>query len=267
VKGGVTFTELDASPEGRAALRRFYNALYVAEFPDPHERESLANMARYLELKERGWYGANNYHVLLMQQGGKVAGGSVFDYLAKPNAGVIEFLFTRPDRRRRGLGRALLDATSRVLERDARAAGRPLRAVVGEMNDPLRGAATPDNMDPFERAEIWGKWGFARLDFPYVQPALSRRQKPVDCLALMARLRRGTRPQVSGSWVMSVVGEYLRWAMRIPQPSRNPQYRAMARFARRHPRVPLVPLQRYVRSARASSATVLKPRAPASRAR
>lgn len=244
---GVTFTELDASAEGLAALRRFYRVLYVREFPDPHERESLANMERYLELKARGWYGANSYHVMLMRQNGEVVGGSVFDYLAKPNAGVIEFLFTRPARRRRGLGRALLDATSRVLERDARSAnGKPLRAIVAEMNDPFRPVETPDNMDPFQRAEIWGKWGFGRLEFPYVQPALSRRQQPVECLALMARLRGGAPMKVSADWVMDVIGEYMRWAMRIARPFDNAQYRDMARFARRHPEVALVPLERYV---------------------
>lgn len=184
--GDVTFRELDASPEGQAALRRFYNGLYVGEFPDPDERESLANMARYLELKAQGWYRRNNYHVLVMERGGQTAGAAVFDYLAKPNAGVIEFLFTRPDRRRLGLGRALLDAVAHALQRDARAGARkPLFAIVAEMNDPFRRPETPDNMDPFDRAEIWGKWGFGRLDFPYVQPALARRQRPV-CLALMA---------------------------------------------------------------------------------
>lgn len=259
----IKFRELDATRAGRAALRRFYNKLYVAEFPDPHERESLANMARYLALRAQGGYGANNYHVLVAERGGRMLGGAVFDYFAGPNAGVLEFLFTRPGERRRGLGRALLDASLRILQRDARAAtGKPLRAVVAEMNDPLRRSSTPDNMDPSLRAEIWGKWGFGKLDFPYVQPALSPRQKPVATLALVAKLHRG---QIETAWLLSVIREYMRWAMRLPQPSRNPQYRAMARFARRNRRVALVPLQRYVSSARASSATVLKPRASASR--
>ena len=245
--GGVILRELDASPEGQAALQRFYHGLYVDEFPDPDERESLANMARYVELKAQGWYRRNNYHVLVIERGGRPVGGAVFDYLVKPNAGVIEFLFTRPDRRRQGLGRMLLDAVARTLQRDAHAAaGKPLFAIVAEMNDPFRRPKTPDNMDPFDRAEIWGKWGFGRLDFPYVQPALSRRQRPVGCLTLMARLRRGAHPEVSASWLMSVIGEYMRWAMRIARPAANPQHRAMARFARSHPRVALVPLQSYV---------------------
>ena len=250
MRAGVTFTELDASPAGLRALKRFYSALYIREFPDPHERESLANMARYLALKAQGWYGANNYHVLLMHRGGKVVGGSVSDYLAKPNAGVIEFLFTKRGQRGRGLGRALLDATVRLLQRDARAAGgKPLAAVVGEMNDPFRRPGTPDNMDPFVRAGIWGKLGFGRIDFPYVQPALSSKQRPVDCLALVAKLPRGARAAVRSKWVIDVVAEYMRWAMRIPRPSGNAQYRDMRRYAAAHPVLAVVPLRRYVRGA------------------
>jgi hypothetical protein len=46
--------------------------------------------------------------------------------------------------------------------------------------------------------------------------------------------------------VLSLIAEYMRWAMRIPQPSRNGQYRTMARFAATHVRVPLIPLPTYV---------------------
>src|SRR5690606_6133112 len=116
-----------------------------------------------------------------------------------------------------------------------------------EMNDPFRRAATPDNLDPFERAVIWGRWGFARLDFPYVQPALSRHQKPVENLALIARLLiRPRSGSVAAPWLLEVVGEYMRWAMRIPVPTRNAQFRAMAAAVGERRRVALVPLQRYV---------------------
>ena len=247
MKRALSFAELDASPAGLAALGRFYRSLYVAAFPDRHERESLANMRRYLALKARGWYGANNYHVLLARSGGEVIGGSVFDYLAAPNAGVIEFLFTRADRRRKGFGRALLDATLRILERDARAAGkRRLQAVVAEMNDPFRPAATPDDMDPFERAAIWGGWGFGRLDFPYVQPALSRGQRAVANLALVVKLRPAAPASVDSSWLMEVIAGYMQWAMRIARPRDNAEYRKMARHARRHRQIAVVPLARYV---------------------
>lgn len=244
----LTLTEIDASREGRDALESFYRRLYVAEFPDPDERESLANMARYLALKARGWYGPNNYHVLIMEHDGEAIGGSVSDYLAKPNTGVIEFLFTRASDRARGHGSALLDATVRTLARDARVGtSKPLTAVVAEMNDPFCRPRTPDNMDPFERAAIWGQWGFSKLAFPYVQPALSRGQSPVPGLALVAKLlRKPNATAVAAGWLAGVVREYMHWAMRIRQPSRNTEYRAMARYLAAHPKVPMIPLRDYV---------------------
>lgn len=50
----VRHHELSAAPGDRSLLRRFYEELYLPEFPHPDERESLPNMERYLELKDSG---------------------------------------------------------------------------------------------------------------------------------------------------------------------------------------------------------------------
>jgi GNAT superfamily N-acetyltransferase len=244
----IGFREICSSAADLALLERFYRKVYIREFPDADERESLANMKRYLRLKAQGWYGRNNYHIVLAELDGEPIGGSVFDYLAQPNAGVIEFLFIDAAHRLTGFGKSLLEETARVLERDARAAeAQPLAAIVAEMNDPFRPGETPDNLDPFVRCAMWGKWGFSKIHFPYVQPALSERQRPVEGLALIARPAQGSATEaVDGSWVLSVVGEYMRWAMRIDHPARNPEYREMERFLRLHARIPLIPLQAYV---------------------
>lgn len=218
----------------------------MPEFPDPDERESLANMKRYLALKERGFYGNGNYHIVIAERGDEIVGGSVFDYLAVPNAGVIEFLFSAPSARGQGVGKALFLATQRILRADARVrVARPLAAITAEMNDPFKRPSTPDNMDPFARAMIWAKWGFSKLEFPYVQPALSAGQSPVEGLVLLAKpMARST--SVPSAWVQSVVGEYMRWAMRIPRPERNAEFREMARWLAAKGRVKLTPLDRYV---------------------
>ncbi len=244
----VRLREIDATPAGLALLERFYRDAYVPEFPDPDERESLRNMRGYLAAKARGWYGPNAYHIVVAEVGGRPAGGAVCDYLATPNAGVVEFLFVAPDVRGRGLGRALLDETLRLLRADARANGRgPLVGVVAEMNDPFRRSRTPDNLDPFERAAIWGQWGFSVLGMRYVQPALSRDQQPVQNLVLIARmLARPTATRVPSAWALEVVAEYMRWAMRIAAPDSNREFRAMAAALGAQPQVALVPLLRYV---------------------
>lgn len=244
----LRFSELDASRAGLDELSRFYRSFYVPAFPDPDERESLSNMKRYLKLKQRGSYGRNSYHILLARRDGDVVGGSVSDYLARPNAGVIEYLFVVPGFRGQGIGQALFRRTQRVLRADAeRRTGRPLTALVTEMNDPFRRPSMPDNFDPFERAAIWGGWGFCKLEFPYLQPALSRGQDPVTGLILAAKpMSAAQRTGVQAPWVRQVVGEYMRWAMRIPRPVRHREFQAMAHWLSPRRLVALTPLHAYI---------------------
>ncbi len=243
--------EADATPGGLALLRRFHDEAYVAQFPDADERESLAQMARYLRRKAVGWYGANNYHVLVALRGGSPVGGVVLDYLAHPNAGIVEFLFVLAPVRGHGLARRLLDAGIRQLRADARRQGRRLSAVAAEINDPFRRPPRPDNMDPFARAQAWARLGFSHLPCPYVQPALSPRQAAVDYLMLIVRplpRRRAppggvpTAPSVAADWVRSLVAEYMRWAMRIDQPQRQPEYQRIDACLGQRQRVGLLPL-------------------------
>lgn len=244
----IRMHEITATPDGLARLERFYHDAYVGEFPDADERESLASLQRYLAAKARGWYGANAYHIIVAEVAGRPVGGAVCDYLAQPNAGVIEFLFVSASMQRRGIGRMLHERAIGLLRADARAAGAArLSAIVAEMNDPFRRAATRDNLDPFERAAIWGRWGFAALQFRYVQPALSRAQRPVENLMLIVRmLARPRTTQVPAAWVLEVVGEYMRWAMRIPVPARNRQYRDMAASLGARTQLGLTPLLQVV---------------------
>ena len=242
-KPPTRLVQLDASRSGLALLRRFHDEAYVAQFPDPDERESMAQMARYLKRKAQGWYGPNNYHVLVALRGDAPVGGVVLDYLAEPNCGLIEFLFVLPNARGAGLGTRLLKGGLRLVRADARRSGKRLNAVAAEMNDPLRRPAKPDNMDPFARAAMWGHWGFQKLLCPYAQPALSSEQGAVDYLTLIVRpLMRPRAESVPAGWVLCLVAEYMRWAMRIRQPTRQREYQALGAFLAQHRRVPLLPL-------------------------
>lgn len=222
-----------------------YEQLYVAEFPDPDERESLANIERYLDLRSEGWYGRNNYHVALLLEDDEPIGGVIADYLATPETGVLEFLVVAGDRRRSGIGTRLLEWIETALADDARRGGGRLRGFVAELNDPFK-SPTEDSLDPFLRLRIWNAWGYAKLDFPYVQPALSEDQKPVRHLLLSLK-SRGSRPAaVEASFVRGVVHEYIRWAMRIPEPASCAEYAAMASHLEGRSDVPLVELGLYI---------------------
>lgn len=231
-----------------AHLSRFYEGLYVAGFPDPNERESLANMARYLKLRRDGWYGANNYHIILALDGERTVAASVSDYLATPNCGVIEFLLVDESVRGTGVGKTVHTATVAALDADARRAGHAgVDGVVIELNDPFQVAPQDDNYDPFARAMIWNGWGYGRLCFPYVQPALSEEQQPVTCLILAIKpVAAPWRDEVPADTVCQVLEGYLRWAMRIEQPALDPTFAAMKQSLSGTATVRVEPLSHYV---------------------
>ncbi len=226
-----TFRELQYRPDDLAILERFYRDIYVPEFPSRDERESLENMASYLRLKANGWYGRNNYHIVLGFQGGDApVAGSFADYLDEPNSGVIEFLVVTPALRGAGFGRQLLGETEKRLASDALLLGKDgLDVIVAEMNDPYK--QNKDSMDAFLRAAIWDQWGYGLLDFPYIQPALSADKARVDGLLLIAKpCRSDFRRALPTAKLKAILRGYMRWAMRIEAPDETADYQLMSRY-------------------------------------
>ncbi|MEQ1638435.1 MAG: GNAT family N-acetyltransferase [Methylococcales bacterium] len=169
-------------------------------------------------------------------------------YLAEANTGAIEFLLVAPAFRGMGIAKKLLDFTEATLQADAKShLGRDLNMIVGEMNDPFKITTEDDNVDPFVRAKIWHKWGYQKLDFPYIQPALSENQTPVYHLLLMGKIFNNDYAQgVPASLIKLIVHEYVRWAMRIENPEQCTEYQAMGQYLGIADTVGLTPLANYV---------------------
>ncbi|MDT7769316.1 MAG: hypothetical protein QOI30_2326 [Mycobacterium sp.] len=229
-------------------FERFYDECFIPEFPDLDERESLENIKAYLERKETGWYGKNNYHVVVMVDGDTPIGGSISDYLVEPNAGVIEYLVVAPDHRGTGRGGQLIEHTERLLHEDAeRSRGRRLDWIVSEMDDPYVTPGPSNRFDPFVRPRIWHKWGYRLLDFRYVQPALSSTKKPVENLLLAAKTCSDRfTDSVPARDVRALIHEYLHWAMRIDVPDDNQEFDEMCQFLERRGSIRLVRLSDYL---------------------
>jgi GNAT superfamily N-acetyltransferase len=194
-RGQPLLIELSGAEADRLVLRRFYDTLYVGEFPDPNERESFENLEAYLLARD---VAGAEYHIVLAIEDDRPIAGAITDYFVASRSGVVEFIVVAPDQRDRGLGSYLLRDAEERLHADAARRGVELGFVVAEINDPFRPGDTPDNVDPFERARWWGRRGYHRLDFPYVQPALSSEQAPVDNLMLCAKpTEQGHSPSLS----------------------------------------------------------------------
>ncbi len=244
----MTINNLSFETAEIGLLRSFYDGLYTQEFPDPDERELLENMERYLQLKAAGWYGLNNYHILLLTEAEEIVGGVVADYFERSNVGVIEFMVVDPARRGRGLGKRLLEEITQRFHQDAERAGRaPLNGICGEVNDPYRRCDVQEHLDGFARMRMWDRFGFGLLDFPYVQPALSEGQDAVTGLGLMFRPERDEyRSQVPAELVEHIVADYQIWAMRIEHPERHAEFQNMQRYLRGRSRIALLDMRAYV---------------------
>lgn len=230
------------------AFTTFYHSLYEAQFPDYNERESIENMLQYLRLKVDGWYGLNNYHIVLGYDEDVLVSACVSDYFHTGNTGVIEFLLVSPQTRGKGYGRQMLNEMHRIFDADARRASHSgVDYIMGEMNDPFLTDSTEDNIDPFGRAKIWGGWGFGVLDFPYVQPALADDKTAVRNLLLMAKsVGKVAQENVSSATVKSVTFDYLKWAMRFDDPTKEIEYRKMSEYLDAKKWINLMNLQDYV---------------------
>lgn len=228
-------------------LQRFYDGCLVPAFPNEDERDSLEDIQESLR-KQGGGYGANNYHVIIACSGGNPVGGSIFDYLAEPNAGVIEFLLVNAAERRTGLGTQLVKRTESMMAADAKRAGQELAWVAAELDDPFRTPPSTSGMDPFSRVAVWDRWGYRMLDFPYTQPALSAEKSAVDTLLMVAKaLSPQLRNSIPTDEVFGLLREYFRWSMGVPEPTSDPTFQAM--WAYLHgtgTSVPVITLSDYV---------------------
>ena len=134
----VEFAEVSVVCEpGARLLQRFYDDCLVPAFPNEDERDSLDDIRDSLQRHYNGGYGANSYHVIVACHGDEPVGGSIFDYFAGANAGVIEYLVVSARTRRTGLGTQLLKRTELMMSADARRAQQQLAWVAAEVDDPF----------------------------------------------------------------------------------------------------------------------------------
>lgn len=228
----MRFVDLTEKPEDIALLSEFYNDLFVAGFPDEDERESLETLSENLVKRAAGFYGANNYHILLLLDGQRIVAASIFDYMAASNCGAIEYIVADEAYRGRGLGWKIHEHSLDIMRMDAQRAGKAdIHAVMLEVNDPYLVPAEMDIIDPFDRVLMWQRWGYQRLRFPYEQPALSAEQSAIDYLLLAVKvidtdLRSGFPPDLAKTMVV----DYLVWANRLVAFEQDPFYVAMSNY-------------------------------------
>ena len=207
-------------PETISAFGQFYTDIYMEAFPDPNERETFDSFLHYLNRSADPY----RYHIVLAKdERGRVIGGCVFDYFKSSNTGIIEFIAVRSDLQSSGIGSMIYTHVVSILSEDAyETNGQPLDYICCEIDAPEH-----------SRAEIkkylyfWNKNNYWHLGFHYVQPALSAGQKPVTGLWLTISPQRALCQTVPAELILSVLEDYIRYAMSIDDPETCAEYQLM----------------------------------------
>lgn len=103
-------------------LDKFYNELYIKEFTDEDEAESLENIKNQSKrIIESNIY---NYHciisILEKEHEIEIIGGIIGDYFGECNSGVIEFIVVSPNRRKKNVGSTLISTLFDYFNEDAK---------------------------------------------------------------------------------------------------------------------------------------------------
>jgi len=216
----LKYTEISFSdPSTISDYARFYAEVYMEAFPDENERESFNSLLKYLKAAENSK--DYKYHVILAKdETDKIIVGGIFDYFKHSNSGVIEFIAVQKELQSAGIGTELYNHIVSILSKDAFVeTGRSLDFIFCEIDSP-----------EYSKAEVkkylyfWDKNNYRHIDFNYLQPALSTEQGPVTGLWFTMSALQNSIDSVSSETVLSVIYDYMKYAMSIEDPEKNEWY-------------------------------------------
>jgi len=171
-------------------------------------------------MRERslGLYTDQNWHVLVAERGTELIGVASGSYVGNVNVGVIGYIAVNPRVRSKGVGLRLRQRLRRAFERDAqRVRRRQLTAIIGEVHI----------NNPWLRRLVRRGRAIA-LDFPYFQPSLRSRRRPVELVLYYEPLDR-PRTSLPATELRRLLYMLWRRAYRIPRPVSRPAFRRMLR--------------------------------------
>jgi hypothetical protein len=198
-----------AFPAAHRLLRRI--------FPKA-EMSPLGDWAHTLEERAQRLWTDIAWHLVVAEQENRVIGAASGTYLGNLNLGVVGYVALSKQARARGLGPRLRRHLAAAFARDAlRIRGRRLEAIIGEVH--------LDN--PWLRTLV-ERHGAIALDFPYQQPALGRKARPVPIVLYYQPLTR-TRRSLGAAELRRLLYSLYRRGYRIARPLGRPEFRRMLR--------------------------------------
>jgi hypothetical protein len=195
---------IEATLDPESPVMETFFRHYDAAFVLPDEKEGRDGFIRCLRLNQSPDYeklsarcGPFREFVLVARdiRSGGVVGGANFIVFPLPVAAPVlsinlNYIFVAPEWRRQGYFRTLLRAVQHCAAESFNDQAMLPQLVFIEQNDPIqmgdanyRRDTLHSGLDQMDRLLIWAKLGALVLDFPYVQPALSKDQSPDETLS------------------------------------------------------------------------------------
>ncbi|MEM3265362.1 MAG: hypothetical protein QXH07_05360 [Thermoplasmata archaeon] len=156
----------------------FYR-LYSTIFTKKEEIETEENLKKYLSYKKTGYYGKNDYHILLLlNKSNDIIGFLIGDFYSDPGISFIEFLGIDKKYRDNGFSKILFNKFLKICENDALISKSKLNGVIIEVEK-------PEVIDSPGSFTYWDKLGFKKIECKYIQPSLSINKESEKNLMLM----------------------------------------------------------------------------------
>lgn len=147
---------------------KFYNEVLVPNFI-PDELETIEQFEERLHDRNENY---NYYIYVILNKNEDVLGGVVFDYIVKNNVGFIEYIATNSKFKRHGVGSFCLNLVTKILNNNAMSHNMErVQFICGEVQK--------ESDCKQSKHFFWDKFGFKKLDFSYIQPALDDNKEDV----------------------------------------------------------------------------------------
>jgi len=207
-------------------LERLYEGLYTQSFPDPDEREDLAQWRRRLTDPPESpdprtatfVIGAELQDFASVER--KIQGFLTVEYFRRSRCGLASYIAIEPVCRGRGWARLLFSEGKKWLNEQCQE--QNLRALFAEVHDPHKPGDPryPDPLDPYQRLEVMGRLGAKWVGLPYWQPPLTEGRNWVEFLLMAFPVNDGPLETLDVKVVKAFLHEYYR-ALRIAAPEKD----------------------------------------------
>ena len=164
-------------------LTRFYNELYILEFTDEDEIDTLENIIYQSKriIKEY------KYYCIIALYENEIIGGIIGDYFCECNCGIIEFIVVNQKKRRLHIASNLMSNLFNYFNEDAKLYYNDKKKCIDycffECENPNKVDSKIKNYC-IDRLHIWNKKNAFKLNFNYYQTSNDEGKNPIDYLYL-----------------------------------------------------------------------------------